>query len=52
MRKDFRLASTTNWYDVLITVDADPSFAWELAGHIENGKDSLTDPGINAAPRR
>jgi len=51
MRKDFRLASVANWYDVLITVDADPSFAWELAGHIENGKDSLTDPGINAAPR-
>jgi phospholipase C len=51
MRKDFRLTSTANWYDVLVTVNTDPTFAWELAGHIENGKASLTDPGIAAAPR-
>jgi len=29
-----------------LTVDADPDFAWRLSGHLENGSDSMTDPGI------
>jgi hypothetical protein len=27
-------------------VDADADYAWQLSGHIENGADYLTDPGI------
>ncbi len=40
------LSATTGWYDILVSVDTDNDFAWRLAGHVENGKDSLTDPGI------
>ena len=32
------------WYDLTITVDADPQFAYQLAGHLENGDDSISDP--------
>jgi len=46
MRHDFALTGTAGWYDVLLTVDADPDFAWRLSGHLENGSDSMTDPGI------
>ena len=49
MRHDFALAGTAGWYDVLLTVDADPNFAWRLSGHLENGSDSMTDPGIGAS---
>jgi phospholipase C len=49
MRTDFTLAASAGWYDVVISVDADPDFAWRLSGHLENGKDSLTDPGIGNA---
>src|SRR5215813_4430085 len=28
------------WYDVIITVDGDPSFSYRLAGHVETGADS------------
>ena len=46
VRHDFALTGTAGWYDVLLTVDADPDFAWRLSGHLENGSDSMTDPGI------
>jgi phospholipase C len=44
--KNWVLSGTSGWYDVLISVDADAEFAWRLAGHLENGLDSVTDPGI------
>jgi phospholipase C len=34
------------WYDLIITVNEDPSFKYELAGHVENGKDSFSDPAL------
>ncbi len=40
------LARTSNWYDVQVTVESDPSFVRHYAGHIENGEASLTDPLI------
>jgi phospholipase C len=49
MRTDWLLTASSGWYDVVISVDADPHFAWRLSGHLENGKDSVTDPGIGAA---
>lgn len=33
-----------NWYDLVITVEGDTSFEYRLAGHVENGKDSYSDP--------
>jgi phospholipase C len=38
-----------SWYDFLITADASPSFARRLAGHVETGRDSVSDPAIGAA---
>jgi phospholipase C len=32
------------WYDLVISVEGDTSFEYRLAGHVENGKDSYSDP--------
>jgi phospholipase C len=40
------LNASANWYDVLITVTADPTFIRHYAGHVETGADGLSDPLI------
>lgn len=40
------LVSTAGWYNLTVTNDADPSFVRQLAGHLETGRESTTDPGI------
>jgi len=49
-RARWRLAleRTWGWYDVIVEVEQDPTFLWQLAGHVENGRESRTDPGIGA----
>lgn len=42
------LHDSFGWYDLTVTVDSDPSFRWQLAGHVETGKPSVTDPAIGA----
>jgi phospholipase C len=34
------------WYDLVITVAGDPSFNYRLAGHVETGQDSISDPAM------
>ncbi len=34
------------WYDLTVTVTGDAHFRQQLAGHIETGKESATDPAI------
>ena len=34
------------WYDLAVSVAADPVFLRHIAGHLETGKDSATDPLI------
>ncbi len=34
------------WYDLVITVAEDPTFENRLAGHIETGSDSISDPAM------
>lgn len=34
------------WYDLTITTGADPRFRHRLAGHLETGRDSMSDPAI------
>jgi phospholipase C len=34
------------WYDVIVTVAEDPAFKYRLAGHVETGKNSFTDPAL------
>jgi phospholipase C len=34
------------WYDLGIRVESEPGFLRRLAGHVENGKDSASDPAL------
>jgi phospholipase C len=34
------------WYDLIVTVGGDASFNYRLAGHVETGEDSFTDPAL------
>jgi phospholipase C len=38
------LGATFGWYDLTISVDSDPTFQERVAGHVETGKDSFSDP--------
>jgi phospholipase C len=38
------LVRTSGWYDLAITVEGDAQFECHLAGHLENGEDSISDP--------
>jgi phospholipase C len=44
----WQLDSSFGWYDLTIKVDSDPGFMQQLAGHIETGNDSMSDPAIGA----
>ncbi len=37
------------WYDLTVTVDTDASFSRTLAGHVETGKSSMSDPALGAS---
>jgi phospholipase C len=43
------LQRTFGWYDLAVTVDTDAGFQWHLAGHVENGRDSVSDPALGGA---
>ena len=43
----FALAATHGWYDLTITLPGYRSFVVQLAGHLENGAESQTDPMIS-----
>ncbi|NPD65680.1 phospholipase C, phosphocholine-specific [Lichenicola cladoniae] len=43
------LAPTSGWYDITIRLAEDSSFLWRIAGHVENGRDSITDPEMGLA---
>jgi phospholipase C len=34
------------WYDFVVTVAEDPSFQYRLTGHVETGRDSISDPAM------
>ena len=42
------LDASFGWYDLTIQVDSDPHFRRRVAGHLETGSDSMTDPAIGA----
>jgi phospholipase C len=44
--RNFPLKKTFGWYDIAVTSDAAPRFVWRFAGHLENGRDSTSDPAI------
>jgi phospholipase C len=43
----FSLARLSGWYDFVVTVAADPTVRYQLAGHLENGKDTISDPALS-----
>ena len=45
----FQLHKSFGWYDLTVTAESDPTFARQLAGHVETGRPSVTDPAIGAA---
>jgi len=45
----FTQADHNGWYDVALTIPGDEKFSWRLAGHIENGQPSITDPTMGFA---
>jgi phospholipase C len=40
------LAKFYGWYDLIVTVAEDATFNYRLAGHVETGKDSFSDPAM------
>ena len=42
----FPLAQVFGWYDLVLTVQGDDGFRQVFAGHVENGAESITDPGM------
>jgi phospholipase C len=34
------------WYDLIVTVEEDSTFKYRLAGHVETGEDSFSDPAL------
>ncbi len=42
------LEASFGWYDLTIEVESDSTFERRLAGHVETGTDSVSDPAIGA----
>jgi phospholipase C len=51
-QKRWALRSSFGWYDVLVEVNTDPNFLRRLAGHVENGRDSTSDPAFGEVGHR
>ncbi|CAN7224278.1 phosphocholine-specific phospholipase C [Variovorax paradoxus] len=45
------LDASGQWYDFVVTCDADPSFYRRLAGRIETGRHSVSDPAMGLQDR-
>ncbi len=46
--RTFSLHSTHGWYDLTLEVAEDDAFRWQIAGHVETGEESRTDPAIGS----
>jgi phospholipase C len=47
--KSWSLAKFCGWYDLIVSASSDSTFERRISGHIENGRDSITDPAIAAS---
>ena len=43
---DWSLEEFQGWYDLVITVEQDPTFEYRFAGHVETGRESISDPAM------
>jgi phospholipase C len=48
-QQSFPLKAAFGWYDLVISVESDPAFRQQLAGHLETGEASRTDPGDSSS---
>ena len=48
LTKHWNLKKSYGWYDFVIEVNTDPTFQRHIAGHVETGEESMTDPAIGA----
>ena len=46
VHKKLSLRRFFGWYDLIVTVAGDATFNYRLAGHVETGKDSFSDPAL------
>ena len=46
LRLPFQLEASFGWYDLTIQADGEPAFERRLAGHVETGNDSVSDPAL------
>ena len=44
--ENLTLNALHGWYDLIVTVGEDPTFNYRLAGHVETGRDSFSDPAL------
>jgi phospholipase C len=47
-QRTYEVHPTFGWYDFVVTAEADPTFRYQLAGHVETGDESRTDPAIGS----
>jgi phospholipase C len=45
-KENVSLNALHGWYDLIVTVAEDPTFNYRLAGHVETGRDSFSDPAL------
>jgi len=50
LRQTWSLGRSSGWYDLAVSVDGDDAYEYRLAGHLENGRDSISDPMLGRAP--
>jgi phospholipase C len=48
-QKHWFLGDSYGWYDLIVRADAEAGFVQRLAGHVETGAASVTDPAIGQA---
>jgi phospholipase C len=44
--EQWSLSRIRGWYDLTVTVEGHSQFEHRYAGHLENGEDSISDPGM------
>ena len=47
LTRHWSLLRLFGWYDLVITEEADAGFRYQFAGHVETGRDSISDPALN-----
>lgn len=51
VRRSWSVQQDANWYDFSASIDELPDWSRQLAGRMENGRDSFSDPAFGNPPR-